>query len=195
MPPRMIASRAEGGNGGRVALAHPRVDGGTEVLGLAGEVLRAALDQPRPADVAGEPPRAPRRRQPVVVGGDHDLGVEPLGGAAQRRQRVVAGGAALEVVVVQHVELGGHRPAGEVAAPGGGGGEPRGGEERVRGGEPRRGRVDDDDDPAGSVVEAVLEPQPQVLERVEGPLRVGLVVALVPGDEAQRLGLDPGHRG
>ena len=63
------------------------------------------------------------------------------------------------------------------------------------GGEPAGGGVDDHRDLAGRLVEAVLEAQPQVLERVERALRARGVVALVAGGEAERLGLDPGHRG
>ena len=190
----MIASRAEGGNDGSRALAHAGVDRGAEQRRLAGEVLRAALDQPRPAHVAGETARAPGRRQALVVGGEHDLRVEALGGAAQRRQRVLARGPAVGVLVVEDVELGGHRPAGEVAPPGRRRGEPRRGQEGVRGGEPARRRVDDHRDPARRLVEAVLEAQAQVLEPVERARGAGVVRGLVAGGEAQRLGLDPGHR-
>ena len=64
----------------------------------------------------------------------------------------------------------------------------------MRGCEPAGGGVDDHRDPAGGVVEALLEPQPQVLEPVEGALRAGLVLGLVARGEGERFGLDPGHR-
>ena len=55
---------------------------------LPGVVLGATLDQPRPAQVAGKRPRSPRRRNPRVVGGEDELGVEALRGAAQGPQRI-----------------------------------------------------------------------------------------------------------
>ena len=194
VPPRMIASRADGGKAGGAPLAHARVDGGAEQRRLPGEVLGAALDQPRPADVAREAPRAPGRRQAFVVGGEHDLRVQALGRAAQGRERVLTRGAPVRVLVVEDVELRGHRPAGQVAPSGGCRGQPGAGEERVRGREPAGGGVDDHRDAARRVVEAILEPQAQVLEPVERPLGAGVVRRFVPGGEAQRFGLDPRHR-
>ncbi len=128
----------------------------------------------RPSAGSGRSAAAPRAAAGGVVGGDDELGVEALGGAAQRALRVLAGRAAVHVRVVEHVQLGRHRPAGEVAAPRRRRRQAGGGEEGVRGGEPGRGGVDDDGDLAGRVVEAVLEPQPQVLERVERALRAVL---------------------
>jgi hypothetical protein len=64
----------------------------------------------------------------------------------------------------------------------------------VGGGEPGRVVVDDDGDLAGSVVEALLEPQPQVLEPVERPLCERGVGLLVAGGEAERICLNPGDR-
>ena len=49
-------------------------------------------------------------------------------------------------------------------------------------------------DVAGDGVEAVLEPQAQVLERVEDAVRAGEVSVVVARGEAQRIGLDPGNR-
>ena len=86
-----------------------------------------------------------------------------------------------------------HRPAGQVAAPRRRRRQAGGGEEGVRRGEPARGGVHDDRDPGGRLVEALLEAQAQVLERVEGALRAVAVLGLVPSDEAQRLRLDPCH--
>ena len=192
VPPRMIASRRRW-EPGPIALAHAGVDRGAKKPRLAGEVLRSALDQPRPVDVARELPRSPGWRQAGVVGGDHDLGVEALRRASQRRERVLARGAAVGVLVVEDVQLRGHGPAGEIAPPGGCGGEPRPGQERVRRREPARRGVDDHGHAAGGVVEALLESQPQVLEPVESTLGASLVGGLVTCGEAQRLGLDPGH--
>ena len=50
-----------------------------------------------------------------------------------------------------------------------------------------------DGDVAGDLVEAVLEPQPQILERVEDAVRAGEIGVVVARGEAQRVGLDPGH--
>ena len=138
VPPRMIASRAEGGKAGALPLAKPRADGGAEQRHLAGVVLGGSLDQPGPSQVAKEATRPPGRRQAIVVGADHDLDVEALGGAAQRGERVLAGGAAVEVVVVEDVQLAGHRPAGQVAPSRRRRRQASGGEEGVGGGEPAR---------------------------------------------------------
>ena len=51
----------------------------------------------------------------------------------------------------------------------------------------------DHGDPGRRLVEALLEAQPQVLERVERALRAVAVLGLVPSDEAQRLRLYPRH--
>ena len=142
MPPRMIASRAEGGNAGGLPWRIRVLTAARNSAVWPAKYCGAALDQPRPAQVAGEAARPPGRRQPGVVGGDHDLRVEALGGAAQRRERVLAGGAAVDVLVVEDVQLRGHRPAGQVAAPRRRGGEPGGGQERMGGGEPARGGVE-----------------------------------------------------
>ena len=109
-------------------------------------------------------------------------------------QRVLAGGAAVEVVVVEDVQLGRHRPAGEVAAPGRGRGQARRGQERVRGGEP-----------AGVGVEITVIPPGASSKRSSRRSRRSSSASsvrcahsassrLVPSGEAQRLGLDPGHR-
>ena len=92
------------------------------------------------------------------------------------------------------MQLGGHRPAREVPLAGGRGRETRQRQEGMGGGEPARRRVDHEGDPAGRLLEAILEAQAQVLERVQRALGVLGVSALVPGDERQRLGLDPCHR-
>jgi hypothetical protein len=42
-------------------------------------------------------------------------------------------------------------------------------------------------------VEALLEPQPQVLEPIERALRARLVLGLVASREAERFGFDPRH--
>src|SRR5215211_6094014 len=59
---------------------------------------------------------------------------------------------------------------------------------------PRGRGVDDQGHLAGRLVEALLEPQPQVLEVVERALGALGVVGLMTSREAQRVGLDPGHR-
>jgi hypothetical protein len=59
----------------------------------------------------------------------------------------------------------------------------------MRGREPAGVGVDDDRDPARGLLEAVLEAQPQVLEPIERALGACLVIRLVTGGEAQRLGL------
>src|SRR2546423_43090 len=74
------------------------------------------------------------------------------------------------------------------------GGEARRRQERVGGRQPGAAWVDDHGDVAGHDVEALLEPQPQVLEAVEDALGARIVDVFVPGGEAQRLGLNPGHR-
>ena len=53
--------------------------------------------------------------------------------------------------------------------------------------------MEDDRDVAGDLVEPVLEPQAQVLERVEHAVRAGEIGVVVARGEAQRVGLDPGH--
>jgi hypothetical protein len=90
------------------------------------------------------------------------------------------------------MDLGLHRPAGEIAPPGRGRGEADRGQQRVGGREPGRVVVDDDGDLARRLVEALLELQPQVLEPVEGALCEGGVGLLVAGGEAERISLDPG---
>ncbi len=160
---------------------------------LAGEVLGGAFDQPGPAEVADEAPRRPGWRQVGVVGGDHQLGVEALGGAAQRLARVLARGALLHVGVVEHVQLGRHRPAREVAPPGRRRRPACCRQEGVGEREQRRVGVDDDGDLARDGLEAVLEPQPQFLHPVQGPLCKRRVAAVVPRGEAQRVRLDPRH--
>ena len=59
-------------------------------------------------------------------------------------------------------------------------------------GEPGRVVVEDDREVAGDLVEAVLEPQAQVLEPVEYAVRAGEIGVVVARGEAQRVGLDPG---
>src|SRR5205814_1234417 len=49
-------------------------------------------------------------------------------------------------------------------------------------------------DPPGYLLEALLEPHPQVLESVQGALGVGGVAGVVARREAERVGLDPGHK-
>ena len=80
------------------------------------------------------------------------------------------------------------------AAPAGAAAQRTAGQQRVRGREPGRVVVDDHGDVARHGVEAVLEAQPQVLERVEHAVRAGEVGVVVARGEAERLGLDPGHR-
>ena len=157
MPPRITASRREGGNEGRALSRRRRITAGAVEADLAREVLGAAFDQPGPAQVAGEAARRPGGRQLAVVGGDDQLGVEALGRAAQRLARVLAGGAPLHVRVVEHVQLGRHRPAGEVAAAGRRRRPARRRQERVRQREPDRVGVDDHGDVAGHHLEAVLQ--------------------------------------
>jgi hypothetical protein len=53
--------------------------------------------------------------------------------------------------------------------------------------------VEDDGDIPGRMIEAILEAQPQVLERVEHPVGAGEVGVVVARREAQRIGFDPGH--
>jgi hypothetical protein len=121
--------------GGREArprsLVETAENGRAEARVLAGVELGAALDQPGPAEVTPEGARTPRRRDLRVVGGEDELGVEPLRGAEQRPQRVGAAGAPLEGAVGQGVKLGPGRPAGQVAAAGRRGGEARRGQERM----------------------------------------------------------------
>jgi hypothetical protein len=62
----------------------------------------------------------------------------------------------------------------------------------VREGEPDGVVVQDHRDVARHGVEAVLQPQPQVLQRVEHAVRAGEVAVVVTGREAQGVGLDPG---
>ncbi len=193
VPPSRIASRADGGKVRLARPAHPRVCSSAKKRGLAREVLRAALDEPGPAHVAGELARSPGRGQARIVCGDHDLRIEPFGGTAQGGERVLAGGAAVRVLVVEDVKLRRHRPAREVATAGRRRREPRSGQERVRRVEPAGGGMDDHRDPARGVVEAVFEAKSQVLEAVERAGRACLVVGLVARGEAQRFGLDPGH--
>ena len=156
---------ARGREGRAVALAQPGDHRGAVERGLAGEVLGGALDQPGPAQVGDEAARRPHRRQRRVVGGEHDLRVQPLGGAAQGAQRVLAGGAPLHPGVVEGVDLARHRPARQVAARRRRRRPAHGGQERVGRGEPGRVGVEDHGDAARHLLEAVLEPQPQVLER------------------------------
>ncbi len=179
--------------GGRPALAKAGAHGGAEQRDLAGVVLGGALDQPGPAQIAEEAARPPGWRQARVVGGDHDLHVQALGGAAQSGKRVLAGGPAIEVGVVEHMQLVCHRPAGQVAPRRRGGRQASGGKEWVGGRQPAGRRVNDDRDPGRGLVESFLQAQAQVLERVKGALSAIAVLGLVPSDEAQRLRLYPGH--
>jgi len=52
--------------------------------------------------------------------------------------------------------------------------------------------VEDDGDAARDLVEAVLEAQPQVLERVQDAVRAGEIGVVVTRGEAERVRLDPG---
>ena len=63
VPPRITASRREGGKEGRDALAQAADHRRPVEADLAGEVLGAALDQPGPAQVAAEAARGPGGRQ------------------------------------------------------------------------------------------------------------------------------------
>jgi len=53
--------------------------------------------------------------------------------------------------------------------------------------------VEDDGDVPGDGVEAILEAQPQILERVENAVRARDIGVVVARGEAQRVGLDPGN--
>ena len=185
---------ARGGERGPRALAQAADHRRPVEADLAREVLGAAFDQPGPAQVAGEAARGPGGGQLGVVGGDDELRVEALGGAAQRLARVLAGGAALHVGVVEHVQLGRHRPAGQVAPPGRRRRPARRRQEGMGHRQPGRVGVDDDSDLARHPLEAILEPQPQFLHPVEHPLGEGGVAAVVARRKAQRLRLDPRHR-
>src|ERR1700709_2193231 len=84
VPPRITASRREGGKEGRALSRRRRIT--------------AARERPT---WRGEEARRPGGGEGGVVGGDHQLRVEPLGGAAQRLFGVVAGGAPFHVRVVE----------------------------------------------------------------------------------------------
>ena len=176
-----------------LALTQAGAHRGAEQRHLARVVLGCALDQPSPPQVADEATWAPRRRKPVVVGADHDLDVEPLRGSPEGRGRVLAGRSPVQVVVVEHVELAGHRPTRQVPPPGGGCREPRGWKERVSRRQPARRRMHDDRDLARRLIEPLFEAQPKVLQRVERSLGAVGVLGFVAGDEAERLCLDPRH--
>ena len=55
---------------------------------------------------------------------------------------------------------------------------------------------DDDGDPARGVIEAILESQPQILERVEGALGGAVVLGVVPrGEESDSVSVQAIARG
>ena len=117
VPPGMIASRREGektGTGARATGGSPRAErsqpDGREMLG-------AALDQPGPVQVAGVKRVGVRGGGIARCYGQHDLGVEPLGGAAGYLGRRPRRPPLFHRLLAQHVDLGGHR-AGQVAAAG-----------------------------------------------------------------------------
>ena len=116
VPPSSVASRRSGGNARRGALAQAPRDRGPHVPNLAGEVLRRALEQPRPAQPAGEAARAERRRHAGVVGRDVAPREQRGGREHQQLERALDVRRALrEQPRRQHVQLALGGPADEVA--------------------------------------------------------------------------------
>ena len=161
---------------------------------LAREVARGALAQPGPAEVAAEAARAEGRWEVRVVAAEHDVRVLVQWREPQRLPRARhGGGAAPQRFRGEHVHLAGREPTAEVAATGGCAGELRQRQPGLRQRELREVRVEDHRDVFRNLLEPLLEPRAEALERLEHRARPVRGARVVPRGEGAGLRLDPGH--
>ena len=179
---------------GHRTLAHPPGDRGPDVGDLAREVLGGALDEPGPAQVAPEGPRAERRRQPGVVRAHDPAREQRRRGEHQQLERALdVRGAPRQEPGGEDVQLRLGRPPDEVAPP------RRGREPAVqrqpglRGVELRGGAVQDHRHLPDGRGEQAGEARPRLLELLEDGAGVGGVAPVVAGGEGLRGALVPGQ--
>ena len=186
--------RAAGREVRRRPFAQPPGDRRPHVPRLAAQPLRRALHEPRPAPPAGQPERRGGRRQRRVPGGHVAAGQQRRRRQHQHLQRALdvrrpvgqqPGG--------EHVQLAPARPADDVAAR-------RRRRQAAEDRHPGLGRVElrgrgvqHHRQLARALGEALLQPQPRVLELGEHALGVSGVARVVARDEGLRSALHPRH--